>query len=54
MKRIIPYILILIGLLLLFFVGQEILAGVCFLIGIVVLLERIWPEKWGSDGENAI
>ena len=49
MKRMLPYVLILIGLILLFFVGQPISAGVCILIGIVMIVERIWPEKWGDD-----
>ena len=49
MKRMLPYVLILIGLILLLFAGQAIPAGVCFLLGIVMIIERIWPEKWGSD-----
>lgn len=49
MKRILPYVLILIGFFLLFFVGQAIPAGVCLLIGIVMIEERVWPEKWESD-----
>lgn len=44
-----PYILVLLGLLLLFLVGQAVLAGVCFLFGIIMILERIWPEKWGEE-----
>lgn len=24
----------------------------CMLIGIVMLIERIWPEKWASDTEE--
>ena len=47
--KLLPYLLILFGLLLLFIIGQAIPAGVCFLIGIVMILERIWPEKWESD-----
>jgi len=49
MKKVFPYLLILLGILLLLFGGQPIPAGVCFLIGIVMVLERIWPEKWGPD-----
>ncbi len=49
MKKIFPYLLILLGILLLLFLGQPIPAGVCFLIGVVVIIERIWPEKWGTD-----
>ena len=44
-----PYILILLGLLVLFIIGQPIAAGVCLLLGIVMVLESIWPEKWESD-----
>ena len=40
--------LIILGLILLF-INQPIPAMVCFLIGIVMVFERIWPEKWGKD-----
>lgn len=43
-----PFLVIVLGLLLLFLLGQPIPAGVCFLIGIVMIVERIWPEKWES------
>lgn len=49
MKKSIPYLLILFGLLILFIIEQPIVAGVCLLIGIVMILESIWPEKWGVD-----
>lgn len=49
MKRILPYALILIGLILLLFAGQAIPAGVCFLLGVVMIIERIWPEEWDAD-----
>ena len=48
LKRLLPYLLILLGLILLFYLGQAIPAGVCFLIGIVIIFERIWPEEWGE------
>ncbi len=48
MKKGLPYLLILFGLLLLFILGQAIPAGVCFLIGIVMIIEGFWPEKWGK------
>lgn len=44
-----PFLVILFGLFLLFFVDQPIPAGVCFLIGIVMIVERVWPETWESD-----
>lgn len=48
-KKFSPYLLILLGLLILFFIGQPIAAGVCLLLGIVMVLESIWPEKWESS-----
>lgn len=49
LKKSSPYILIFMGLLLLFFIGQVIPAGVFLLLGIVMIMERIWPEKWEID-----
>ena len=49
MKRMLPYLLILFGLFLLLFVGQAIPAGVCFLLGVVMIFEKIWPEEWDAD-----
>ena len=46
-----PYFLIVLGLLFLFLIGQEIPAGVCFLIGFVMIIETILPERWESDKE---
>ena len=47
--KLLPYLLILFGLLLLFFIGQAEAAGVCLLLGIVMVILQIWPEKWGAD-----
>ena len=52
MKKVLPYLLILLGLLILFIIGQPIAAGVCLLIGIVMIFEQIWPEKWGVDEQK--
>lgn len=52
MKKLSPYLLILFGLFLLFFLGQAPAAGVCFLIGIVMIFEKIWPEKWESENKE--
>lgn len=49
LKRFLPILLILLGLYLLLWMGQAPVAGVCMVIGIVMILERIWPEKWGSE-----
>lgn len=49
LKKSSPYLLILLGLFLLFYLGQAIPAGVFFLIGTVMIINRLWPEKWGSE-----
>ena len=43
-----PWLLIVFGFLTLnMFPGY--LALACMVIGIVILIERVWPEKWGDD-----
>lgn len=43
-----PWLLIVFGFLILnMFHGYVALS--CMLIGIVMLVERVWPEKWESD-----
>ena len=49
MKKLLPYLLILLGLLILIIIGQPIVAGVCFLFGIVMIILQIWPEHWEHD-----
>ncbi len=49
LKKLSPLLLVLLGLLLLFIIGQAEAAGVCFLLGIVMIFLRIWPEKWGAN-----
>ena len=49
LKKFSPYLLILFGLFLLFFINQAIPAGVCLLIGIVMVIENIWPEELGGE-----
>lgn len=46
MKILYPYLLILLGLFLLFFLGQALVAGVFILLGIVIVIEKKWPEQW--------
>lgn len=46
LQSLLPYIAVLLGLLFLFYLGMAIPAGVCFLVGIVMIIERKWPEKW--------
>lgn len=49
LKKFSPYLILLLGLYLLFFLGLAEPAGVLFLISYVIIVESIWPEKWGSD-----
>ncbi len=46
-KRLSPYLLILLGLVLLFILGMAIPAGLLILVGIVIVIERVCPEEWG-------
>lgn len=48
LKSFFSYLLLLLGLFLLIFIGQAVPAGVCVLVGIVMIIESIWPEKWGE------
>ena len=48
-KKTYPYLLILLGLFILFVMEQAIVAGVLLLLGIVMAVEDIWPEKWDAD-----
>lgn len=44
MIKALPYILLLVGLITLFVVGNVYVSGVCITLGIVIILERIWPS----------
>ena len=44
MIKALPYLLLLIGLMALFVVGNAYVAGPFFILGIVIILERIWPS----------
>lgn len=46
--KLFPYLIILIGLFFLLFINMAPIAGVCFLLGIVMIILRIWPEKWDT------
>lgn len=52
MLKILPYLLILLGLFILFMIQQPIAAGICLLFGIIMIFEQIWPEKWEADSKN--
>lgn len=49
LKKTTPFLLLLLGLFMLFMMGNVMIAGVCILLGIVMVIERIWPEKWEAD-----
>ncbi len=51
-KVLLPYLLIAFGLFVLFMTDFAPFAGVCILVGIVIIVERIWPEKWEADKQN--
>lgn len=51
-KLSIPYFFILFGLLLLFILSQPIPAGISLLLGVVMIIERIWPEKWEKEKKS--
>lgn len=44
MIKALPYLLLLVGLIALFLVGNVYAAGVFITIGIVIILERVWPS----------
>ena len=54
MKKLYPYLLILFGLLLLFCIGIAEIAGICLLLGIVMIIESIWPEQWDADSYKGL
>ena len=29
-----------------------VVAGMCMIIGYTILVDRIWPEKWGDSNKN--
>ena len=48
---IMPLLVIVLGLLLLGLLGQLgiYVGGLCIVLGIVMLIERKWPEKWKNE-----
>lgn len=49
LKKLSPYLLILLGLFVLFVIQHPLVAGTCLLLGLVMIIERVWPEKWKSE-----
>lgn len=50
MIKALPYLLLIIGLIALFVVGNPYVAGPLLILGIVMILESIWPSV--SDDKN--
>ena len=50
--KVLPYLLILSGLIILFMSNMAPVAFVCFIIGIVLIMERMWPEKWDTENTS--
>ena len=51
LMKVLPWLLIVFGFLTLN-MFQGYLALSCMVIGIVMLIERVWPEKWGDENIN--
>ncbi len=49
--RTLPWLLIVFGFLTLN-MFQGFVAITCMVIGIVMLIERVWPEKWNDENKN--
>ena len=47
-----PWLLIVFGFLTLD-MFQGVVAMTCMVIGIVMLIERVWPEKWDVEKQNS-
>ena len=52
MKKFYPYLFVILGQFLLFWMNQAPIAGVCLLLGIVMIIESIWPEKWEKEKQE--
>ena len=46
--KLLPWIIIIFGFLTLS-IFQGVISVACFVVGIVMLIERRWPEKWGDE-----
>ena len=51
MLKAMPWLLIVLGFITLN-MYQGYVSITCMVIGITMLIERIWPEKWGFDGNK--
>lgn len=50
MKKVMPFLLMVFGFLTLD-MFQGAIAITCMVIGIVILIERRWPEQWGEQNK---
>ena len=48
MKKVMPWLLIVFGFLTLD-MSQGFVSITCVVIGIMIFIERRWPEKWGKE-----
>lgn len=51
LMKVLPWLLIVFGFLTLN-MFQGVVALACMVIGIVMLIERVWPEKWDDNNKN--
>lgn len=49
LKKLSPYLVLLLGLFILIIMEMAEVAGVCILIGIVMVFESNWPEEWEAE-----
>ena len=52
LKKSLPLFLILLGFFILCLIEQPIISGVFILLGIIMMIERKWPEKMDSENKN--
>lgn len=49
LKKLSPILVLLFGVFLLLIIGQAEMSGVFILLGVVMIILRIWPEKWDAE-----
>ena len=52
LKKTLPLLLILLGFLILCFIEKPIISGIFILLGIIMMIERKWPERMNSKNQN--
>ena len=51
LMKVLPWLFIVLGFLTLNMI-QGVVAITCMVIGIVMLIERVWPEKWEDENKG--